>query len=598
MTKKLLRLGLCVCLCLPLFSCKKPQDSGGSTEPPQANDTKALVPNDYDGNPDFTAMVEEYTLDLFAPDDFALNYYFNNPADYGIQQELYTLWYMDRKAWDTLMQSSQDYYDRLLSFDTNTLSSKQLVTYNVLKNTLEAELALKDFYYLDNAYLGTYLKFQATLPIYLEEFTFNNTWDIEAYFHMLQQAKEILPKYAELEAERQKQGVGLGQNLLDEIIEQCEGVANASDYYLLKNFENKLAELDFLSESEKQELIKRHQTYIVDYFQKGYAQLAAALREIDASAMTDVPLSEKPGGQDYYNALLLANVGISMNGQELDAYLDAWMDKAVTELRALKQQYGDEYLYYWSAEMTDAKDATELYDYLYTAIAKDYPVIEKSLIDVKKIDDANADNTSPAMYFTSKIDAGASDPERILVNGYFSSYDYQTYAHEGYPGHLYQTVYVKTLDLPILHQVLGGYGYVEGWATYAEQQALDYAIMSEKDRSGMYWDNIYYYIVVCKADVLVNYYGYSRQELAQYVYSTYGPFMDANMLYDICTEEPTNVLYYYVAFLRFIDLRERMESALGADFTLKEFHQFILDRPAYTFDQLDAELEVYLKNRN
>ena len=41
-------------------------------------------------------------------------------------------------------------------------------------------------------------------------------------------------------------------------------------------------------------------------------------------------------------------------------------------------------------------------------------------------------------------------------------------AHEGYPGHLYQTVYSSTHCANPLQGILSYGGYTEGWATYAE----------------------------------------------------------------------------------------------------------------------------------
>ena len=45
---------------------------------------------------------------------------------------------------------------------------------------------------------------------------------------------------------------------------------------------------------------------------------------------------------------------------------------------------------------------------------------------------------------------------------------YTTLAHEGYPGHLYQTVYYAGTNPAPIRNILNFGGYVEGWATYAE----------------------------------------------------------------------------------------------------------------------------------
>ena len=45
---------------------------------------------------------------------------------------------------------------------------------------------------------------------------------------------------------------------------------------------------------------------------------------------------------------------------------------------------------------------------------------------------------------------------------------FTTLAHEGYPGHLYQTTYYANTNPDPLRNLLNFSGYVEGWATYAE----------------------------------------------------------------------------------------------------------------------------------
>ncbi|WP_289445788.1 DUF885 family protein, partial [Klebsiella pneumoniae] len=45
---------------------------------------------------------------------------------------------------------------------------------------------------------------------------------------------------------------------------------------------------------------------------------------------------------------------------------------------------------------------------------------------------------------------------------------YTTLAHEGYPGHLYQTTYYASQNPSPIRSLLNFGGYVEGWATYAE----------------------------------------------------------------------------------------------------------------------------------
>ncbi len=48
---------------------------------------------------------------------------------------------------------------------------------------------------------------------------------------------------------------------------------------------------------------------------------------------------------------------------------------------------------------------------------------------------------------------------------------YTTLAHEGYPGHLYQTILSGSTTLGSVRNLLNFGGYIEGWATYVEMYA-------------------------------------------------------------------------------------------------------------------------------
>ena len=61
------------------------------------------------------------------------------------------------------------------------------------------------------------------------------------------------------------------------------------------------------------------------------------------------------------------------------------------------------------------------------------------------------------------------------ISGYSPLELYTTLAHEGYPGHLYQTVYSGSVPSNEVRSILNFGGYVEGWATYVEMYSYSTA---------------------------------------------------------------------------------------------------------------------------
>ena len=98
------------------------------------------------------------------------------------------------------------------------------------------------------------------------------------------------------------------------------------------------------------------------------------------------------------------------------------------------------------------------------------------------------DYSSPAYYLTPPID----DMERniIYINGKNTPDNltlYTTLAHEGYPGHLYQTVYSQLYlnqnNASHIRYLLHYGGFVEGWAYYVENLSYSYARDQVKDNA-------------------------------------------------------------------------------------------------------------------
>ena len=98
-----------------------------------------------------------------------------------------------------------------------------------------------------------------------------------------------------------------------------------------------------------------------------------------------------------------------------------------------------------------------------------FPEMPEAELEVKYVPEEMEEHLSPAFYMIPAIDN--TEENVIYINRGHMSDDltlFTTLAHEGYPGHLYQTVYYESTDPDPLRSVMDFGGYVEGWATYAE----------------------------------------------------------------------------------------------------------------------------------
>ena len=212
-------------------------------------------------------------------------------------------------------------------------------------------------------------------------------------------------------------------------------------------------------------------------------------------------------------------------------------------------------------------------------MAEDFPEIADVTYEVKYVEKALEDYLSPAFYLTAPLDN--RNQNVIYINpkiGYRGLDLYSTLAHEGYPGHLYQTIFSNDSGIRPVRSLTNFGGYVEGWATYVEMQSFSYG-WSDNIIAEIYRLNRSLNLGISSfLDILIHYYGYDRSQTAK-VLSQFGLNGEgtADAFFNTILEAPANYLKYYVGYLCFEDLKQAALKKEGASFSLKNFHKKILE---------------------
>lgn len=128
-------------------------------------------------------------------------------------------------------------------------------------------------------------------------------------------------------------------------------------------------------------------------------------------------------------------------------------------------------------------------------ITDDFPEIPDVNYNIKYVSKALEDYTSPAMYFIPQLDNLDINSIYINSSGTSASELYPTLAHEGYPGHMYQTQYFAATNPDWIRYIIAPGGYVEGWASYVEVLSYNYAQTGNDTLNKMYAAN--YATVLC-----------------------------------------------------------------------------------------------------
>ena len=125
---------------------------------------------------------------------------------------------------------------------------------------------------------------------------------------------------------------------------------------------------------------------------------------------------------------------------------------------------------------------------------------------------------------------------------------FTTLAHEGYPGHLYQTVYFQNLKPDPIRNLLNFGGYTEGWATYTEMLSYYYAPLPKEQAALLQRDTSVILGLYALADMGIHYDGWKLADTVSF-FRQYG-IEDANTvesIYDLIISDPANYLKYYIS---------------------------------------------------
>ena len=244
-------------------------------------------------------------------------------------------------------------------------------------------------------------------------------------------------------------------------------------------------------------------------------------------------------------------------------------------------------------------DPVEILEDLKKRIPDDFPEIDDVDYEIKYISKALEDSASPAMYFIPQLDN--LDVNSIYINQSDKNTNelYPTLAHEGYPGHLYQTQYFANTNPEWIRYIMAPGGYVEGWATYIEVQSYKYAQTGDEALNELYSANYATVLTLyAKCDIGVNYYGWSEDDVLSYI-SKFG-FNDesvASEMYYAFISNPGNYCKYILGMIGFEELKAEAMDELDEAFVLKDFHKFVLDMGPVQFDILFEHLPAWIKEQ-
>ena len=536
-----------------------------------------------------------------AENTVTLHFKLSNPSAYGIKTPVSPT-YGDLSS-DTLKKNcsrSKELLQKLYTFPTSNLTKKQKLTWQIFQDYLN-ESIMNEKYILYSSPLGTN-GLQSEIPVTLFEYRLDNEKDVKDYLSLVNQVPELFTQILDFEQERRNAGIISPSFVISDTIDQIDQFLNASEEnnLLIQSFEERLAEVESLSKDQKASYIANNRLLVTDKVFPAYKSLKTSLQTyINESKNTSSKerLCEYKNGQDYYKFLLISNVGTDFSPEDCITILESQLKNTVKDISSLTTKNKDLYTEYLSA--TPALSAPkEIMNTLKNDSLIDFPEIKNISCQLKNVPDALSGTSACAFYLVPPIDSTKDNIIYINKSRVDSNELFSTLAHEGYPGHLYQTNYFLTTNPSPLRTFLHCAGYDEGWGTYAQLYSYNFIEFKNVDEQTtkqlrqLYRDNDLLSLSLSSlSDLYVNYKNYDENALANYL-QTYGIDKDgAQKLYRYVIENPTTYLSYSIGCYELDQLKQTMADSLGKAFKISDFHEAVLNVGSCNFSILRQEIE-------
>lgn len=536
-----------------------------------------------------------------AENTVTLHFKLSNPSAYGIKTPVSPT-YGDLSS-DALKKNcsrSKELLQKLYTFPTSSLTKKQKLTWQIFQDYLN-ESIMNEKYILYSSPLGTN-GLQSEIPVTLSEYRLDNEKDIKDYLSLVNQVPELFTQILDFEQERRNAGIISPSFVISDTIDQIDQFLNASEEnnLLIQSFEERLAEVEPLSKDQKASYIANNRLLVTNKVLPAYKSLKTSLQAYtndSKNTSSKERLCEYKNGQDYYKFLLMSNVGTDFSPEDCITILESQLKNTVKDISSLTTKNKDLYTEYLSA--TPALSAPkEIMNTLKNDSLIDFPEIKNISCQLKNVPDALSGTSACAFYLVPPIDSTKDNIIYINKSRVDSNELFSTLAHEGYPGHLYQTNYFLTTNPSPLRTFLHCAGYDEGWGTYAQLYSYNFIEFKNVDEQTtkqlrqLYRDNDLLSLSLSSlCDLYVNYKNYDENALANYL-QTYGIDKDsAQNLYRYVIENPTTYLSYSIGCYELDQLKQTMSDSLGKAFKISDFHEAVLNVGSCNFSILRQEIE-------
>ena len=536
---------------------------------------------------------ENYTKALFcqevAGSTVSLHYTLKDPSAFGIENTPVSFGTCTADT-EAICASTENALAAVTSFDRSRLSKRNRLTYDVLKDYLTSASEMAP-YALYEEPLAPLTGTQAQLPVLLSEYQFYTQADIDTYLELLTKTPEYFHSILEFEQAKSEAGLFMAAYSADGIIKECQAFIDMGDNnYLYSSFTDRLDSIELPSDTKKS-YIEMNSEHIKNFIFPAYAELKEGLTALRDTGKNQNGLCHLPEGRKYYELVVASETGSSRSIPELQQLTQKQMIADLSDMQQVLTPVDENVsvssdLFKTQGAILDNPDPAAILTDLEGKLDEHFPKPPKVNTEIKYVQKSMEEYLSPAFYMIPAIDNSADNV--IYINQGHLPDDlslFTTLAHEGYPGHLYQTTYYAAKKPDPIRNLLNYGGYSEGWATYSEMMGYYYAPISKEQATLMQKNTSVILGLYALADMGIHYEGWTLIETVSF-FRSYG-ITDTDTvedIYDLIIADPANYLKYYIGYAELLELKRDAVKQWGKGFSQEKFHKAVLDVGPAPFD--------------
>lgn len=518
----------------------------------------------------------------------------------------------------------------LRSINRDRLSPRDRVTYDVVAAAWENSLANSAFEvgggagapYVVTQLTGAY----RNVPDFMDaQHPLRNRDEAEAYLARLSEFARALDQETAIVAEDARAGVAPPDFAIARALQQLAAFASTApgETVLVQSLARRLPAIADLPEADRSACLSRAEALVRDAVMPAYGRQIAALREVQRGAVHDAGIWRLPQGGEMYAAALrsrttttlspneIHDIGVDLIAQfngEMDAILRGQgLTRGSVAERVQEVSRRPDQLY----PNTDEGRAQILADLnrqtreIEALMPQMFTTLARAQLEIRRVP-AYTEAGAPGGYY-QRAALDGSRPGAYYINlrntAEWPRFTLPTLNfHEGVPGHHWQiSIQQESGAIPFIRSAMLGFSaFSEGWGLYAEQLADELGVYADDPLGRLgYLQSATFRASRLVCDTGMHFLRWSREQAIQSMMAATGD-QESSVATEIerYAVWPGQACSYMVGRQAINQMRDRAESALGARFDLKGFHDTLLANGAAPLSVVEGIVADWTASRS